>query len=90
MTIHHVPGKSNVVADTLLHYLDLAAVVGSVKSGLLTWIHEVWAAASCDSWEQLNKVGSAGEHGFIFCDGLLCHTCGGNEVTLVIPEDAEL
>ena len=35
-------------------------------------------------------MGSACERGFIFCDGLLCHTQGGNEVSLVIPEDAGL
>ena len=45
---------------------------------------------SVDSWEQLKKAGSACEHGFVFCDGQLCHTCSGNEVSLVIPEDAGL
>ena len=40
MTIHHVPGKSNVVADALLHHPDLAVVVRLVESGLLTRIHE--------------------------------------------------
>ena len=45
---------------------------------------------SGDSWEQLKKAGSACEHGFIFHDGLLCHTRSGNEVSLVIPEDAGL
>ena len=40
MTIHRVPGKSNVVAIAFLHYLDLAAVVGLVKSTLLTLIYK--------------------------------------------------
>ena len=40
MTICHVPGKSNVVDDAFLHCSDLAAVFGSIKSGLLTWIRE--------------------------------------------------
>ena len=40
MTICHVPGKSNVVADVLLRCPDLAVVVGSVESGLLTQIRE--------------------------------------------------
>ena len=40
MTICHVPGKSNVVTDALLHHSDLAVVVGSVESGLLTRICE--------------------------------------------------
>ena len=40
MTICHVPGKSNVVADTLSHRSDLAVVVGSVESSLLTRIRE--------------------------------------------------
>ena len=44
-----------------------------------------------DSWEQLKKVGSACEHGFIFCDGLLYHKNKvGLEVILVIPEDSGL
>ena len=38
MTIHHVPGKSNVVTDALLHHPELTAVVGSVEFGLLTQI----------------------------------------------------
>ena len=74
MTICYVPGKSNVVADALSHCPDLAVVVGSVESGLLTQIREAQAAASGDSWEQLKKVGSACERGFMFHDGLLCHT----------------
>ena len=41
MSIPHVPEKSNIVADALLHCPNLAAVVGSVESSLLTWIHEV-------------------------------------------------
>ena len=40
MTICHVLGKSNVVADALLRCPDLAVVVGSVESGLLTRICE--------------------------------------------------
>ena len=35
MSIHYVPGKSNVVTDALLHHSDPAAVVGSVESSLL-------------------------------------------------------
>ena len=35
-------------------------------------------------------MGSACERGFIFHDGLLCYTRSGNEVSLVIPEDAGL
>ena len=69
---------------------DLAVVVGSVESGLLTRIHEAQAADSGDSWEQLKKVGSTCERGFMFRDGLLYHTHGGNEVSLVIPEDTGL
>ena len=90
MTISHVSGKSNVVIDALSHCPDLAVVVGSVGSGLLTWIHEAQAAASGDSWEQLKKVGSACERGFMFHDGLLCHTHSGNKVSYVSPEDARL
>ena len=40
MGIRHVPGKSNVVADALSCHTDLSVVVGSVESGLLTWIHK--------------------------------------------------
>ena len=40
MTIHHVPGKSNVVTDTLTYCPDLSIVFGLVKSGLLTYIRE--------------------------------------------------
>ena len=90
MTICHVLGKSNVVADALSCCPDLAVVVGSVESGLFTRICEAQVAASGDSWEQLKKAGSACERGFIFCDGLLCCTRGGNEVSLVIPEDTGL
>ena len=90
MTIHHVPGKSNVVANAISCCPDLAVVFGSVESGLLTWIREAQAAASGDSWEQLKKAGSVCERGFIFGDGLLCHTHSGNKVSLVIPEDAGL
>ena len=36
MTICHVPGKSNVVTDTLSRRPDLTIVIGSVESGLLT------------------------------------------------------
>ena len=35
-------------------------------------------------------MGSACERSFMFRDGLLCCTHGGNEVSLVIPEDAGL
>ena len=90
MTIHHVPGKSNVVTDALSWCLDFAVVIGSVESSLLTQIREAQAAASGESWEQLKKIGKACERGFIFCDGLLCYTHSGNKVSLVIPEDAGL
>ena len=90
MTICHIPGNSNVIADALSHCPDLAVVIVSVESGLLTQIREAQAAASGDSWEQLKKAGSACKRGFMFHDGLLCHTCGGNEVSLVTPEDAGL
>ena len=40
MTIYHTPGKSNVVANALSSYPDLAAVIDSVDSGLLTQIRE--------------------------------------------------
>ena len=40
MTIYYVPGKSNVVAGALSRCPDLAIVVGSVESGLLTRIRE--------------------------------------------------
>ena len=40
MTIHHVPGKCNVVAGALSCHPDLAVVFGSVEFGLLTWICE--------------------------------------------------
>jgi len=40
MTIRHVPGKSNVVTDALSCRPDLAAIVGSVESGLLTRIRD--------------------------------------------------
>ena len=86
----HVPGKSNVVTDALLYPPDLAVTIGLVEPGLLIWIHEAQAAASGESWEQLKKAGSACEYGFMFCDGLLCHTCSGNEVKVLIPEDAGL
>ena len=90
MTIFHIPGKYNVVTHALLHHPDLAIVVGSIESGLLTQVCEAQAAASGDSWEQLKIVGSACEHGFMFYDGLLCYTYGGNKVSLVITEDAGL
>ena len=90
MSTHYIPGKSNVVANTLPCCADLAAVVGSVKSGLLTRIHEAKAAASGDSQKQLKKVGSTCKRGFMLCDGLLCCTHVGNEVSLVIPQDAGL
>ena len=90
ITICHIPGKSNVITDALLHHPYLAVVIGSVKSGLLTQIREAYIAASGDSWEQLKKLGCACEPGFMFCDGLLCCTHGSNEVSLVIPEDAGL
>ena len=40
MTISHIAGKSNIVADALSCYPDLAVVIGSVESGLLTQICE--------------------------------------------------
>ena len=40
MTICHVPGKSNIVADALLCCPGLAAVIGSDEYSLLTWIRE--------------------------------------------------
>ena len=46
-----------------------------------------WAG---DSREWLKKVVSSCECGFMFCNGLLCHTHSGNEVSLVIPEDTGL
>ena len=90
MTICHVPGNSNVVADALSCSPDLSVAFGSVESGLLTQIHEAQASASGDSLEQLKKVASACERGFMFRDGLLCHTCSGNGISLVIPEGAGL
>ena len=74
----------------MLCHPDLAAVIGLVESGLLTWIHEAQAAASGDSWEQLKKAESAFERGFMLCDGLLCHTHSGNEFSLVIAENTGL
>ena len=74
MTIHYIPGKSNVISDALLCHPDLPVVIGSVESGLLTRICKAQVAASGDSWEQLKNTGSTCEHGFIFCDSLLCHT----------------
>ena len=90
ITICHVAGKSNIVANALSHLSDLAVIVGSVEFGLLTWIREAWAAASGDLWEQLKKEGSTCERGFMFCDVLMCCTCSSNEISLVIPEDAGL
>ena len=90
MTIHHVPGKSNVFTDPMLHCPDLVAVIGSIKSNLLTCFHQTQAAASGDSQEKIKKAGRACEHGFIFSGGLLCYTRGGNEVSLIIPEDKGL
>ena len=90
MTICHVPGKFNIVADTLSCHPDLAAVVGSIESSLLTRICEALAAACSDLWEQLKKAGSACEHGFMFYDGLLCCVRDEIEVSLVIPQDAGL
>ena len=40
MTIHHVPGKSNVFNDALSCHPSLSAVFGSVKSSLLTHIRD--------------------------------------------------
>ena len=40
MTIPHVPGESNVATFALSCCINLAAVVGSVKSSLLTQIRE--------------------------------------------------
>ena len=36
ITICHVPGKSNVITYALSYHPDLAAIVVSVESGLLT------------------------------------------------------
>ena len=90
MTIHHVPGKSNVVADALSHCPDLAAVIWLIESSFLTPIRKAQAAGSGDSCELLKKAESACEHGFLFCDGLLCQTNSENEISLVIPKDAGL
>ena len=90
MTIYHIPGKYNVVADNFSHHPDLAVIVRSFESGLLTQIHEAQVAASVNSWEQLKKAKSACEYGFMLHDGLLSCTYSGNEVSLVILEDAEL
>ena len=38
ITICHVPGKSNVTTDALLHCPEFAASFGSVEYSLLTWI----------------------------------------------------
>ena len=45
MTIHHVPGKSNVIDNALLHYPDLSAIVVSVESSSFIQICEAYAAA---------------------------------------------
>ena len=90
MTLHHVPGKFNVVAAALPHHLDLAKIVGSVESGWLTQIQEAYTTASSDSWEYLKKIRNFCEHGFIFHDSLLCSMHSENKVNLVIPEDAGL
>ena len=36
ITIHYVPWKYNVVTDAMSCHPDLAVIVGSVESGLLT------------------------------------------------------
>ena len=90
MTIYHIPRKSNVVTNALLHSLEVSAVDGSVDSGLLSQNREAQAVAFGDLWKQLKKVGSVCKRGFMFHDGLLCRTQGGSEVSLVIPEDAGL
>ena len=36
------------------------------------------------------EVESAYERGFMFHNGLLCHTQDGNEVSLVLPKNARL
>ena len=69
---------------------DLAAVDGSVESSFFTQVRDAQAVACGDLWEQLKKMRSACEHGFIFCGALLCYTKSGIEVSLVIPEDAGL
>ena len=40
MTIYHVPGICNIITNDLLCCPDLAIVVRSVESSLLTQIHE--------------------------------------------------
>ena len=90
MTILYIPGKSCVFANALLCYPEFAATVVSIESGLLIQIHEAQAAASVDSWEQPKKAESACNNDFIFHDVLLYYTHNGNEVNLVIPEDAGL
>ena len=74
MTICHVSGKPNVIADALSHHSDLAAVIGLVEFGLLSPIREAQVAACGDSWEQLKKAESTCEHGFMFFDSMLIHT----------------
>ena len=59
MTIHYVPGKSNIVADALLYCPDLAAIIGSVESSLLTCSSSstmilVVGILGCIAWLVLN------------------------------------
>ena len=91
MTIHYIPGKSsNFFSDALLHCPDLAIVIGSVESSLLIWVHKPWVAAFGDSWEQLRKMGSTCEGGFMFHDSMICYIQTGIEVSLAIPDDSRL
>ena len=72
--IHHVPGKFNAIADSLLCYPDLAAVVGSVESGLLAWrLGQLLLVTHRDSskkWEVLVSM--------VLCSMMLC--CATHEV----------
>ena len=81
MTIHYVLRKSNTVTNTWLQHLDLAAIIGSIKSSLLIHIHELLAAACGNSWEQFKKAGNSCENGYMFFNGVLCRIRGRIEVS---------